>query len=227
MVNSKRKPRSLNCRGLLFDLDGVLIDSSSNIERHWRNWGARHNLDVSNIMQIAHGVRTVETMRRVAAHLDAEAEAARFPAAEVVDTNGVVLISGAKELLGSLPGEAWAIVTSAGRDLAPARLRAVDLPVPEVLVTADDVRQGKPSPEPYLLGAQRLDQPPAECVVIEDSPAGIQAARAAGIRVVGIASTHTTDELEGCDLVVARLADLHVTLNREAGPGLQIWGREL
>lgn len=168
-------------------------------------------------MQIAHGVRTVETMRRVAPHLDYEAEAAHFTAAEVVDTDGVVRIPGAGQLMADLPPDAWAIVTSAGRELAPARLRAVGLPLPQVLVTADDVRQGKPAPEPYLLGAARLGLYPADCVVMEDSPAGIQAARAAGMRVVGIASTHPPEELADCDLVIAKLEDLSISVEIHTG----------
>ena len=210
---------------MLFDLDGVLIDLSANIERHWQNWGARHGLDVSGIMQIAHGVRTVETMHRIAPHLDAEAEAAQFTAAEVIDTAGVVLIPGAEELLASLPAGAWAIVTSAGRELARRGCAAVGLPVPAALVTADDVNHGKPEPEPYLTGARRLGLEPRDCLVVEDAPAGIRAGRAAGMRVLGIASTHPVSELEGCASAVESLQDFCVVVHQ--AQDLEIWLRKI
>jgi sugar-phosphatase len=163
-------------------------------------------------MRVAHGVRSVETIQQVAPHLDAEAEAAWLTVAEVADTEGVTAMPGAYALLASLPPDAWTIVTSGGRELAQARLRAAGLPIPAQIVTADDVTQGKPAPEPYLLGAQRLGVAPARCLVIEDAPAGIQAGRRAGMPVLSIASTHTPDELlaTGATVVVARIADLRV-----------------
>lgn len=202
----------LTCDALLFDLDGVLIDSSACIRRNWGAWAAPHGIDVAEIMKVAHGVRSVETIRQVAPHLDAEAEAARLTALEVADTEGVIVMPGAHALLASLPDGAWTIVTSGSADLAAARLRAVGLPVPAQIVTADDVTQGKPAPEPYLLGARRLGRTPAQCLVVEDAPAGIQAGRSAGIRVLGVASTHAPDELSaiGATAVVDRLASLHV-----------------
>ena len=227
LTEAGRARRALTCRGLLFDLDGVLIDSSANIERHWQNWGAQHGIDVSNVMQIAHGVRTVETMGRIAPHLDAEVEAAKFTAAEVLDTAGVVLIPGAQELLAGLPPGVWAIVTSAGRELAPARLGAVGLPAPAVLVTAEDVKNGKPHPEPYLAGARRLGLQPGDCLVVEDAPAGVQAGRAAGMRVLGVASTHAVSELDGCALVAERLQDFCVVAPLSQEPRLEIWLRNI
>ena len=202
----------LACDAILFDLDGVLIDSSACITRNWAAWAAPHGIDVADIMKVAHGVRSVETIRQVAPHLDAETEAARLTALEVADTDGVVAMPGAHALLASLPDGAWTIVTSGNRDLAAARLAAVGLPIPAQMVTADDVTQGKPAPEPYLLGAQRLGVAPGRCLVVEDAPAGIQAGRSAGIRVLGVASTHTRAELlaNGVTAVAERLADLAV-----------------
>jgi len=202
----------LTCDALLFDLDGVLIDSSPAIVRNWQKWAARHNIDVAAIMRVAHGVRSIETIQQVAPHLDAEAEAAWLTVAEVADTEGVTAMPGAQQLLAALPTDAWTVVTSGGRELAQARLRAAGLPIPAQIVTADDVTQGKPAPEPYLLGAQRLGVAPARCLVIEDAPAGIQAGRRAGMPVLSIASTHTPDELlaTGATVVVARIADLRV-----------------
>ncbi len=188
----------LECDAILFDLDGVLIDSTSCITRHWEEWARGHGLEIAAVMQVAHGLRTVETMRLVAPHLDAEKEAERFTAAEVADTEGVETIEGAWSLLEGLPEGAWAIVTSGSHELARARLRRAGLPIPQTVVSGDDVRHGKPAPEPYLVGADRLGKAAERIVVIEDAPAGIEAARAAGMRVIGITTTHPREEL-ACD----------------------------
>ena len=182
--------QQLECTAILFDLDGVLIDSTENITRHWQEWAQLHSLDVDAIMQVAHGRRTIETMRIVAPDLPVEEEARRFAASEVVDTQGIITIDGALPLLNSLPADAWAIVTSGSRDVATARLRSRGLPVPQVMVTAEDVVNGKPHPEPYIMAANVLGLAPDQCVVIEDSPAGLAAAAAAGMRSVAVASTH-------------------------------------
>jgi sugar-phosphatase len=200
----------LECAAILFDLDGVLIDSTEAVTRHWQEWAQRHGLDIDAIMQVAHGRRTLETMRLVAPHLASEQEVERFTAAEVVDRQGVVVIDGALGLLQSLPPDAWTIVTSGSRDLASARLRNCGLPAPAVMVTADDVVNGKPHPEPYLLGARLLGLPAEQCVVIEDAPAGLAAASAAGMRSVGVASTHAAEELAGATAVAARLSDIEI-----------------
>jgi len=200
----------LECDAILFDLDGVLIDSTSCITRHWEAWTRRHGLEVAVVMQVAHGIRTVETIRLVAPHLDAEKEAGRFTAVEIADTEGVVVIEGASQLLKELPDDVWGIVTSGGNELAVARLRRAGLPIPRVLVTGDDVRQGKPSPEPYLVGAKRLGMAVERCVVVEDSPAGIEAARTAGMQVIGITATHSREGLLGSTVVIDRLSALRV-----------------
>lgn len=199
----------LECEAILFDLDGVLIDSTSCITRHWQEWARQHGLEMAAVMQVAHGLRTVETIRLVAPHLDAEKEAERFTAIEVADTEGVVAIEGASRILKGLPKSVWTIVTSGGHDLARARLTRAGLPVPDTLVSGDDVRHGKPAPEPYLVGAKRLDKVAERCVVIEDAPAGIEAARAAGMQVIGITTTHCRQELE-CAVVVDRLSALRI-----------------
>ena len=202
----------LTCDAVLFDLDGVLIDSTTCITRHWEAWARRHGLDVDDVMQAAHGIRTVETMQLVAPHLDAEKEAERFVAHEIVDTEGVVPIEAASRLLDGLPNDVWAIVTSGSRELAQARLTWAGLPIPDTLVTGDDVRQGKPAPEPYLVGARRLGVAVERCVVVEDAPAGIEAARAAGMRVIGITTTHAREELLGCEVTVDRLSALRIAV---------------
>jgi sugar-phosphatase len=205
------KNARVECDAILFDLDGVLIDSRICIVRHWREWAHQHGLDTAAIMQVAHGIRTVETMRLVAPHLDAEEEAERFTAYEVTDTEGVVAIEGASELLNKLPQDVWAIVTSGSKELAMARLRRAGLPIPHTLVTADDVKQGKPSPEPYLVAAKRLGIAPSRCVVVEDAPAGIEAARAAGMQVIATTTTHSRDELPVRGWVIDQLSALHVS----------------
>lgn len=202
----------LECEAILFDLDGVLIDSTECIYRHWKEWADAHGLDADEIMRMSHGVRTVETIRRVAPLLDAEKEAALYSAREAADTIGVVAMQGASQLLAALPEGRWAIVTSCSRELAMARLRQANLPIPRILVTADDVRQGKPAPEPYLAGAKGLGIAPKRCVVVEDAPAGIEAGKKAGMQVIGITTTLTGEELiaSGADLVIDHATRLKI-----------------
>jgi sugar-phosphatase len=202
----------LECDAVLFDLDGVLVDSTACVERHWRRWTAEHGLDADETMRFAHGRPTVDTIRLVAPHLAAEVEAARLNAAEAFDTEGVVTIHGAVELVRALPAAAWAIATSGTRDTALTRLRHTGLPVPAVLITADDITRGKPDPQPYLLAAAGLKVPRERCVVIEDAPAGIAAGRAAGMRVVAVATTHAPLELEDADVRASRLTDIAIQL---------------
>jgi mannitol-1-/sugar-/sorbitol-6-phosphatase len=204
---------TFSCSAILFDLDGVLADSTRAVDREWREWAARKGVDGDAVMAIAHGVRTVEVIKRVAPHLDADAEASEIENHEAHDQQGVVVMPGAAELVRSLPEGRWGVVTSGSRLLATNRLRYCGLPVPEVLVTSDDVTHGKPHPEPYLKGAERLGVSPAECLVIEDAPAGIESARAAGTTVVGIASTYGVDALEQANAVIRKLAQIQVTSN--------------
>jgi sugar-phosphatase len=202
-----------SCSAILFDLDGVLCDSTRAVDREWREWGARKGVDGDAIMAIAHGVRTVEVIRRVAPHLDAESEAAAIENHEAHDQRGVTVMPGAAELLQSIPAGRWGVVTSGSRLLATNRLRHCGLPVPEVLVTSDDVIHGKPDAEPYLKGAQGLGFAAAECLVIEDAPAGIQSGRAGGMTVVGIASTYGAEKLRAADAVIGRLGEIQVSTN--------------
>ena len=211
----------MDCDAILFDLDGVLIDSATCVERHWRNWAEQHGLDALSILRIAHGVRNVDTMRLLAPHLDVEKEAADFAGSEVADTAGVVAIEGASQIIEILEGARWAVVTSCGPALAHARLKAAQLPVPPLLITGNDVRHGKPHPQPYLLAAGRLGISAEGCVVVEDAPAGIEAGKKAGMRVVGIASTYGRLELveSGADVVIDQLSQLRV---RRAADGQRL-----
>ena len=201
---------NFSCAAILFDLDGVLVDSTGAVDREWRDWGRRKGVDGDAIMAIAHGVRTIEVIRRVAPHLDAEIEASAIESHEAGDQSGVVVMPGALELVKSIPDGHWGVVTSGSRLLAANRLLYCGLPVPEVLVTSDDVTHGKPHPEPYLKGAEGLGFAAAECVVIEDAPAGIAAARAAGMKVIGLASTYKAEKLSEADVVVKDFRELSV-----------------
>lgn len=213
----------LECSAVIFDLDGVLVDSTACIERHWQLWAAKHKLDLETVLNAAHGRRTIETVRLVAPHLDSVVEAAQLETDEAFDTDGVVEIKGAAELLRSLPSHLWAIATSGTRDTATTRINHTGLPMPIVLVTANDVTRGKPDPEPYLLAAKGLGMAPGECVVLEDAPAGIQAALSAGMRVIAVATTHSTTELTNADIIAKCIADIQICRsNFSAANGLTI-----
>ena len=197
---------------ILFDLDGVLVDSAECVERTWREWSARHGLDADHVIRIAHGRRTVETVGIVAPHLVVADEVAALEGAESHATEGIYEVAGARELLERLPADAWAVVTSGIRSVATLRIRHTRLPMPRVLVCADEITRGKPDPEGYLTAAERLGKTPAECVVVEDAPPGLEAARAAGMQSIGIVGTYPPTALAIADLVVPGLAALPAEL---------------
>jgi sugar-phosphatase len=198
------------CSAILFDLDGVLADSTRSVDRQWRIWARAKGVDEEKVMAIAHGVRAIEVIRRVAPQFDAEAEVRELEALEADDRLDVSAMPGALELLKSIPDDRWGVVTSGTHLLASTRLPLVGLPLPKVLVTADDVIHGKPHPEPYLKGAERLGFPPGDCLVIEDAPAGIQAAHAGGMKVIGLMSTFGAAQLSEADLVLKSLDQIQV-----------------
>jgi mannitol-1-/sugar-/sorbitol-6-phosphatase len=197
---------------VLFDLDGVLVDSTTCAGRIWKSWAQEHGLDPERMVQMAHGRPTIETIRMVAPHLDAQLEADKVEESEVNDVDGLEALPGATELLTNLPPNRYAIVTSGSRRLATARLRAAGLPVPARMITADDVTKGKPDPEPYLTGARLLGYKPQDCVIFEDAPAGIRAAKAAGISVVAFPTTYPLDALAESDCIAASLGAVHVEI---------------
>ena len=201
------------CSAILFDLDGVLIDSTRSVDRQWRAWAREKSIDEEKVMAIAHGVRTIEVIRAVAPHLDAAAEVRWLEGREAEDQVDVAVMPGAAQLLGAIPDGHWCVVTSGTRHLASARLRLGGLPVPKVLITADDVTNGKPHPEPYLKGAAGLGFKAEECLVIEDAPAGIRSAHAAGMKAIGLASTYPASALSDADVVVEKLAQIRVSLD--------------
>ena len=199
----------IDCSAVLFDLDGVLVDSTAYIERQWRDWALSKGLEPAPFLQFCHGRRAIETIRLAAPELDAEAEVAAFREHAVGDLK-LPAVSGARELLAALPESRWGVVTSGVRRFALARLVGAGLPEPSVLVSAEDVREGKPSPEGYLLAAGLLATSPSSCLVVEDAPPGIEAARAAGATVVALTSTHPAALLARAHRVVTSLADLHL-----------------
>jgi mannitol-1-/sugar-/sorbitol-6-phosphatase len=172
----------------LFDMDGTLLDSSAAVDRVWGSWAKRHGIDVPTLLASVHGVRSEDTIRRFAgASVDVAKETQWILEAEVADVDGVVALPGIHTFIEALESGTWAIVTSAPRALAEVRLRAVNLPIPEVMITGEEVQRGKPDPQGFLLAAQRLGVSIDKCLVFEDSPAGVAAARAAGadVAVVG------------------------------------------
>ncbi len=176
---------------LLFDMDGTIISSIASAERVWSRWAEAHGLDVASFLPTIHGVQSVETIRRLnLPGVDPKAEAAAITRAEMEDVGDITEIAGARAFLKALPPERWAIVTSAPRALATRRLAAAGMPLPALMVAAEDVRHGKPAPDCFLMAAERLGVPAPECLVFEDAPAGIQAAEAAGATVLVVTATH-------------------------------------
>jgi len=202
--------RNFRCQAILFDLDGVLVNSAECVERTWRKWAARHNLDPEKVLAFAHGRRTIETVQLVAPDLSADAELAQLEASEAMTSEGVYTVDGARELLESLPMDRWAIVTSGVRAVAEFRLRYTGLPIPAVMICADEISRGKPDPEGYLKAAEKLGRRPAACLVIEDAPPGIEAAHNAAMRAVGIVGTYSMGELVAADAVALTLTDIRI-----------------
>jgi len=201
---------ALTCRGLLFDLDGVLVDSTAAVARVWRQWALERGLDPEFVIGHAHGRRSLETIQIVAPQLDAAAENTRVESLEIADKAGVIALPGAVALLRRLPPDRFTLVTSATRALAVARLGYAGLPVPRRFISAGDMTQGKPFPEPYVKGAALLGLSPTDCVVFEDTPAGIQAAHAAGMHAVALHTTYAPEELKAADFIVSSLADVQI-----------------
>ena len=206
----------IRCRGVLFDLDGVLVDSTPAVARVWAGWAREHGFpDPDEIVRIAHGRPSITTIRELLPNADHEAENREVERREIEDTDGVVPLRGAMELLHALPLQRWALVTSCTRPLAYVRIGTAGLPKPRNIVTANDIVRGKPDPEPYLKGAQLLGLAARDCIVIEDAPAGICAGKAAGARVLALRTTASDAELQeaGADWIVDNCAELSLDLN--------------
>jgi sugar-phosphatase len=186
---------------VLFDMDGVLVDSIPAVERHWRVFADRRQLDPDEVVSGIHGRRSSEIIAEyVPTELVAE-ELAWMESLEVDDAADLSVLPGARDLLGSLVSSSWAVVTSGARSIADARLKAAGLTLPQVLITSDDVTHGKPDPACYLEAADRLGVVAQRCVVFEDAPAGIAAAVAARMTVIGLSTTHRESELTAAVII--------------------------
>ena len=201
-------------------MDGVLIDSTRAVARVWQRWAREHGFDPERVVQMAHGRPSITTIRELLPNSDHEAENRIVEQREIEDLEGVVACKGAPELLASLPENRWALVTSSTRSLAMVRLRAAGLPIPRFTVTSTDVRNGKPHPEPFLKAAAMLRVNAADCLVIEDAPAGITAGKRAGCRVLALRTTLPEPLLEaaGPDWIADSCADLRVLGAPATGP---------
>jgi sugar-phosphatase len=200
------------CQAVLFDLDGVLIDSTRAVARVWHRWAVEHGFDPEEVIARAHGRPSLTTLREYLPNADHAAENREVERREMEDIAGVVLLPGSTRLLSELPPDRWTIVTSCTRLLAETRLRAAGLPVPERMVTSNDIKNGKPHPEPYLKGAWVLGYSAGDCVVVEDVPAGIRAGKSAGATVIAFRTTLKDPELlaAGADWLLNNCSDICV-----------------
>ena len=202
----------IECKAVLFDLDGVLIDSTAAIERVWTRWAIARGLDPREVVAAAHGRPSLAMVQKYLPNSDHEKESLEAERCEMEDLEGVAACHGAKDLLAALPVACWTVVTSCSRSLAEAKLSAAGIPIAPLMVTFSDVARGKPHPDPYLRGAARLKFAPSDCVVLEDSPAGVQSGKAAGCRVIGLRTWCHERELKapGADWIADSCASVNV-----------------
>jgi mannitol-1-/sugar-/sorbitol-6-phosphatase len=193
---------------VLFDLDGVLVDSVRAVERAWRRWAGDHGLAVQDVLAVIHGRTAREVIGMLTPHLDVAAELPRVARYETDGSEGMTVMPGALECVALASQGPWAVVTSGDRPSATARLTVAGLPVPDIMITAGDVTRGKPDPEPYQRAAAALSVPAAECVVVEDAPAGVLAARRAGMTVLAVTTTHPGTALGQADQVLAGMREV-------------------
>jgi sugar-phosphatase len=208
---------------VLFDIDGTLVDSTGAVERTWRSWAATHGIDAEEILAVCHGRRTEDTVAMFLPVEQRSAAVVQLEQLELADLDDVVALPGSQALLRSVKPDRRAAVTSGSSALMRARLASAGLPVPDVLVSAEDVEAGKPDPEGYLKAAAALGRDIGRCLVIEDAPAGIAAGRAAGARVLAVATSHSASELASADGVVA---DLTACIVEQTTDGLVIRAQE-
>jgi mannitol-1-/sugar-/sorbitol-6-phosphatase len=203
---------TIQCGGLLFDLDGVLADSTPAVARVWTIFANKYGFDPEETVRRAHGRPSMATIQELLPSANHIAENAVLERMEIEDIEDVVALPGAAELLHALPADKWTVVTSCTRALALVRLRAAGLPIPAQMVTSNDIVNGKPSPEPYLKGAELLGLAAADCVVVEDAPAGIRSGKAAGARVIAVQTTERDSLLReaGADWIVNTCASVYV-----------------
>jgi sugar-phosphatase len=201
-------PALIRCKGILFDMDGILISSLGSVERSWTKWAGMRGVDPRRALEITHGCRAIETVARLRPDLNSEAELKVIEDLEIGDNGGLTVLPGVLSLLAALPDGKWTVVTSATERLARARLAAGGVPVPEQMVTAESVAVGKPDPAPYLAGAALLGLAPEDCVVFEDAASGTRSGRAAGCTVVATTFSHSVESLDAAHYLVEDLAGL-------------------
>jgi len=214
----------LRCSALLFDMDGVLINSTPAVTRVWRRWAIERGFNPEEVVAHAHGRPSLSTIRHYLPNANHEAENGEVERREIADLQGIVPLPGALDLLGSLPENRWTIVTSCTRPLAEVRIRAAGLPLPKELITSNDISHGKPHPEPYLKAAAILGFPAGECIIFEDVPAGIRSGKAAGGRVIAFTTTVQEPALRaaGADWVLHNCADVRLTAVNDGKLGLTL-----
>jgi sugar-phosphatase len=204
-------PMVVETKGILFDMDGVLVSSIGSVIRSWRRWAEMYDVPNAEVYEVPHGMRAIEIVKSLRPDIDPVEGLRVIEDIELDDVADLVVLPGVRVLLESLPPERWAIVTSATRRLLLGRLVAAGLPIPGLIITADDVERGKPDPEPYVRGAGLIGLRPEDCVVVEDAPSGVGAGVAAGCRVLGVLGTHAAADLNKADWIVGSLEGVVVT----------------
>ena len=199
-------------KGILFDMDGVLVSSIGSVVRCWRRWAKMYEIPDADTYEVPHGMRAIDIVKSLRPDIDPEEGLRVIEDMEIEDTADLIVLPGVKKLLESLPVERWAIVTSATKRLMLGRLKVAGLPVPERIISGDMVERGKPDPEPYRRGAALLGFRADECIVVEDAPSGVGAGKAAGCRVLGVLGTHMDEELKEADWIVGSLEEMMVTV---------------
>jgi mannitol-1-/sugar-/sorbitol-6-phosphatase len=201
-------PVQISCKGILFDMDGVLIASLGSVERSWTKWANLRGIDPEYAVRIAHGCRSIETVAKLRPDLDPETENQIIEGFEIDDVDGLTVLPGVLNLLSVLPRGRWTVVTSATEPLARVRLNTVGIRVPEQIVTAESVTQGKPHPQPYRAGAALLGLAPEHCLVFEDSASGVRAGRAAGCTVIATTFSHSIEDLSDANYLVTDMTGI-------------------
>ena len=226
MANVASSPVEIRCKGVLFDMDGILISSIGSVERSWTKWAEMRGVDPEFACKTAHGRRAIETAAMLRPDLDSEAELRLIEDIEMADGEGLAVLPGVLDLLKALPADRWTVVTSATERLARIRMTQAGIPVPERLVTADDVKQGKPDPAPYLAGAALLGFAPEECVVFEDAESGTLAGRAAGCVVIATTFSHDPASLSAAHYLLADVTGVRIR-NLPGEQGIELSFRPL
>jgi sugar-phosphatase len=215
-------PVTLHPRGILFDMDGVLVSSIGSVERTWEKWARARGIEPEHAIRMAHGRRAIETVRQLRPDLNDIEELQWLEDMELVDKVGLSILDGVRPILDSLPAKYWTVVTSATERIARTRMEHGGIRVPAHIVSAEDVQLGKPHPEPYRRGAEILGLSPSDCLVIEDSASGAEAGHAAGCMVLATLFSHSAESLRFANYIVRSLADVQVRVPDQPGAPLAV-----